>query len=636
MAVDLIGAYQSWDKRILSPAQVSQFARALDATGPRSAKTYHVGDTLCGAADEGRRWQPYIAPDGSHVLFAGFIDNRRQLAFELGISPRSDGNLYAAGLAVWGDAIDIRAAGEFATITVRPNDKPVRLSRSPIGAPPLHYWHDRERFIVASIVNAIFATGEVEQRIDHQKIADTLFLNYNEGVRSWFEGVCRLPCGHRAIATPDGVVTEQYYDLSKLPKIRLKDDRHYEETATELLQQAVDAALDGFSRPAICLSGGFNSQAVAAFMVRSRPAQSIEAFTSVPEAGWDGAVHPDRFGNERPHVEALAAEYSEIRPHWIDAAGLSFDHNLSSMFLLAGAPPRNAMNLHWIHEAYAKARSTGCDVMLNGNFGNVTFSFSGDGALPSMARRGQWARLWREAGYLSWSLARTRLHVLATHALLPLVPDWFHAGLKRLGVVKVNDPFERWCPLAPTYAKVMKVKPRARTFGFDPNFRRYASTSEWRIAALTLMSQDSADIYQAFDLLHGMETRDPTRHRPLVEFCLGIPDDQYLRNGQSRWLARRMLAGLVPDMVLSETRIGQQSADWHLRLGRQRHELIAEIEQLQGNDHVAEMLNLGPLREALIDWPQSSDGPSAARLSLALPRALATARFVRFVEGSNS
>ena len=153
---------------------------------------------------------------------------------------------------------------------------------------------------------------------------------------------------------------------------------------------------------------------------------------------------------------------------------------------------------------------------------------------------------------------------------------------------------------------------------------------------LTLPGQDLADIYQAFDLIHGIETRDPTSYRPLIEFCLGIPDEQYLRGGVTRRLARRMLKGHVPDMVLNETRTGLQTADWHLRLGRQRGELIAEIDRLCEDESVSEMLDLDGLRQSLADWPQVPRGPAISRLALALPRALATARFIRFVEGRNA
>jgi hypothetical protein len=37
----------------------------------------------------------------------------------------------------------------------------------------------------------------------------------------------------------------------------------------------------------------------------------------------------------------------------------------------------------------------------------------------------------------------------------------------------------------------------------------------------------------------------PAFDRRLVEFCIGVPEDQYLRNGCDRWLIRRAMKGVT-------------------------------------------------------------------------------------------
>lgn len=77
---------------------------------------------------------------------------------------------------------------------------------------------------------------------------------------------------------------------------------------------------------------------------------------------------------------------------------------------------------------------------------------------------------------------------------------------------------------------------------------------------------ESGDLHQALELLHGIPVRNLPAWPPLVEFCAAIPDVQYLRDSVPSWLARRMLTGRLPDMVLAESWRGQQAADWPLRL----------------------------------------------------------------------
>ena len=62
-------------------------------------------------------------------------------------------------------------------------------------APPLHVWRGRGKLIISSVARVIFASGEARAEVDDQKIADTLFLNYEEEARGWYKGVSRVPLG---------------------------------------------------------------------------------------------------------------------------------------------------------------------------------------------------------------------------------------------------------------------------------------------------------------------------------------------------------------------------------------------------------------------------------------------------------
>jgi len=124
---------------------------------------------------------------------------------------------------------------------------------------------------------------------------------------------------------------------------------------------------------------------------------------------------------------------------------------------------------------------------------------------------------------------------------MPLLPRGLWERINRLRHGAAEDPFDSWCPMDRDYAEQMNVSARATAVGFDPLFRPPALSREWRAKVLTMAWGEGTDTMLAMEIIHGIPSRDPTSYRPLVEFCVGIPDDQYLRNGVRRWLAKRML-----------------------------------------------------------------------------------------------
>lgn len=632
----MIAVYFSWIDYSLDTELIHRFRATLESGHKLGVQLSTFNNVIVAKTTHQRNWRPTRTPRGEIVLFDGYIDNRKELKSSLGEQLQDDGDLYAAAYATWGDDADLKIIGQFSVILFHQDEKIVRLVRSPLTAPPLHIWNDRDRLIVASTPRAIFATGEVTQELDEQKIADSLVLNFYEEERSWFKNVRRLPVGSRAVVTRGDIQVRRYYDLTTLPEINLARDEDYVEAANLLFEEATRAALAGFSTPAATISGGYDSQAVAAYALRQLDGKPLLGLTSVPESGWDGRIERGGFGDESTHVAALAAMYPALETIKIDAKGLYLDHKLNAMFMLANGPPQAAGNLHWIHEVWARAKSSGCDVVLTGQMGNGSFSFAGDGALPSWFLKGEWRKLFRELKATRGRFPQLRSFISQT--LMPLLPKSIWLSMQRMRHGPMDDPYESWCPINRDYATENRVEERAIDMGHDIFFQPLKSSRAWRAAMFNNAPAEMGDIMQGLELIHGIPSRDPTAYRPLVEFCLRIPDDQYLRNGQRRWLSRRMLKGKIPDLVLDEKRMGLQSADWHLRMGRQLDALKAEIDNLAEDPAMAHRLNLPSLKKALDEWPSETPlgTPLAWRLQLAISRGLVTARFINYVEGKNT
>jgi asparagine synthase (glutamine-hydrolysing) len=127
----------------------------------------------------------------------------------------------------------------------------------------------------------------------------------------------------------------------------------------------------------------------------------------------------------------------------------------------------------------------------------------------------------------------------------------------------------------------------------------------------------------------GIDERDPTADRRLIEFCLSMPIDMLLKGGERRPLARAALADRLPPQLLDEKRKGYQAADWHEGLTRHLGEVRDLIEQIGRHETAASIVDVPTLRALAANWPQRGwDDPVVmARYRVALLVGLSAGHF---------
>jgi len=123
----------------------------------------------------------------------------------------------------------------------------------------------------------------------------------------------------------------------------------------------------------------------------------------------------------------------------------------------------------------------------------------------------------------------------------------------------------------------------------------------------------------------------------LLEFCLAVPMEQFLREGMLRALAQNALADRVPKFILDERRKGLQGADWHEHLTPVRSEITAELARLESSPPAVRALDLPRLRRLVENWPSGGWERDSVVSSyrLALLRGISTGHFLRRATGGN-
>ena len=593
---------------------------------------------LRSSAAKSRSWRPTTLPSGSLVVFHGYFDNASSIAADLGEPISDPGLLYGLAVERWADDADRRILGEYCALVVDPGERFVRVCRSPLRAPPLYYSHSEQLVAAASVPRALFAAG-VHERLDETRLADSGLMNFSDQEASWFEGIARVPLGCAIELRPGKPrKLDKYYDPLSVAPVQVDSDAACIAQVSRLLDEAVRTCLNGFSRPGVTLSGGLDSPQIAVRAVANlRNGQKLPTFTFHPEKGYDGIAPPDMIGNERPIVEAFAAMHPQIDPHFTANEGYAHDHRLTDIFHAMGGAPTGLCNMYVFHGLFSGAARESCDVLLVSDWGNYAFSDKGAWGFVEYLLKGRWRQLWMALRSHN-SLKRPILRSFIARSLQPLLPNWLWLLARKLIFPDRSSLLDLMQPFSRHYRQASGADRRLADAGLL--YERYQPWNSVHARRLLLQNDDgeAAEIYQAFEQLYGVAQRDPMAYRPLVEYCWGLPTKMFMRDGQMRWLAKQMAKGIMPEAQRANRLHGRWDADWHVRIGRRRGQILAEFDRLQSNDRFAAMFDLQKLTAALEDWPAQTetDAQKYYPLEFAVPRVLMTARFIDYVEGRNT
>lgn len=582
----------------------------------------------------GPAWCPATTPGNLTAIFHGWLDNLVELAAELGHSGSDQAEVYAAAVERWGRDADSRCHGSYCAIVERA-DGAIRLSRSPWAAPPLTYATNALGAVVASVPRVLFAAGH-PQTLDLPRLGDNLFYNLTLSEDGWYRDTFRVPYGAIVTLTPQGATTDRWYDPCALPEIHLARDEDYPDAVAELLGRAVELALRPAKRPAMALSGGLDSSIVADEILRRMPRGNLlRSFTAVPDRGWDGIAPPGMFGDERGWVERFATQHPNLQPTFLDRPGGGFDDGLQPMLAAMGIAPRNLANGSFYHAIGKAAADAGCDWLLTAELGNVGLSNDGRWSYVEFLTSGRWRQLYRTMAARSDD-PRPIWRRIAALSILPLLPKSFREAIRGMIHPDRRDPHSLLSMLRPDAVTRLKLTERAGVAGRVTG--EYHRTRAENIRyAYDQGDVEGGEVWQGFEQVHGLRVRDVTAYRPLLEFCLGLPTDQLVRDGTDRFLARRLAKGRMPEEQRLNSRYGRHNADWHARLTPRRAELRAEAERFRENPVLAGLLDIDRLIALLDDWPDHTplDPTVALPREVAITRAIQAARFTHFVSGRN-
>jgi asparagine synthase (glutamine-hydrolysing) len=616
-------------QQVYAPASIS-----LRCTGAAA-----LGRRLFSLLPEDRFDHGPVASSGDKRLLVADVrlDNREELASAAGIAPAdlrlmSDAALLMGALDKWDEEAVDRLVGDFAFALWDADRQRLTMARDFMGQRPLHYHRGRDFFALASMPKGLHALPEIPVAPDRRATADFLALMPETGTETFFEGIEKVRPGHVVLVTRNGVSSRRYWDPQ--PRLlRLPKPEDYAEALREHLDRAVATRLRGADgHVAAHLSGGLDSSAVAATAARLlAPSGRVSAFTAVPRPGYVAEGVGEAIPDEGPLAALVAQLHPNMEHFTISTEGKSQLDALDRSFYLYERPVLNLCNGVWHDAILDAARERRLSVILTGAAGNMSFSYSGMYLLPQLLAKGYLLTLAREA----WLLRRNgmRLRTIGSQALGPFLPNAIWQGINRLR--KRGRGLSEYSMLSKARASKLKIEERAAERGLDVAYRPRMNAFATRLWVLGRV--DTGNYNKGMLGGWGIDMRDPTADRNLVEFCLSVPPEQYLSHGVNRALARNAFADRLPQQVLNERLKGYQAADWHEGLASAQEQVRQELKALQRCPAASEALDIRAMEELVDNLPANGwhQQRTTRQYRLALLRGISGGNFLRKASGSN-
>jgi asparagine synthase (glutamine-hydrolysing) len=588
--------------------------------------------------------QPVAVAGGTGALVADIrLDNRAELAEALGLAPTAAARLADSAVLAhawdrWGEDCVDRLVGDFAFIVWDRNSRSVFCARSPSGNRPLFYHCGQDFIAIASMPKGLFALAEVPRTIDADYLGAFL-ANLPTGgdgnpfaERSFYTGIAKLPAGASLDCALGPPRIRSHWSPESALAVRYRRDADYVERANELFDQAVAARLRAIGPIGSQVSSGLDSTTVSIFAATRLAAagERLHAFTAVPRPGEAAALAAHLMADEGPLAAMALAPFGNIEHHRIAYPSGSLLDTIERCLRASDELVRNPCNLPWIEGIEQAAQARGIRVMLTGATGNATLSFEG---------RARFRALMLERRYAAW----LREALLYAHRRRGA---WWRLGVPLHSTISAARRRDYDAAARPIWTELGSATPLNADFiarhGLEE--RRSERLRDWSDQRLMstgqarMMRYGDAGPYSAGAIMaYGIDYRDPTGDRRLVEFCVGLPLDQYLKHGEDRRLVRRMMRGRLPDAILHGRVRGLQGVGWLANMHAARAAIIDEVQGLRQVPIGPEMFAIDEL-EALarsIPGGAPADLADIARFRHKLLHGVAAARFIRHVGGGD-
>lgn len=500
--------------------------------------------------------QPMHSADERFVLaFNGEVYNHADLRCDLGklgheFRGHSDTEVLLAAIQHWGiEATLPKLIGMFAFAMWDRRERTLTLVRDAVGIKPLYYGWQSGRFLFGSELKALRAHPEFSAEIDRAALSSYLHHCYVPAPQTIYCGISKLPPGTMLTVSAELRDAEPiaWWTMARAAEGGLQNpfSGSDEEAIDELerhvldsvgLRMLADVPVGAF------LSGGIDSSTVAALM-QAQSSRPIRTFSiGFEEAGYDEAPHAKavakHLGTDHTECYVTPAEARDVIPR------------LPSLF----------------DEPFADSSQIPTFLVSQIARRDVTVCLSGDGGDELFCGYDRYARLRRLWEKVAWCPRPIRWTAGRGASLLAALLPAGVGRKERLAMVgellvaadgvdvytRFHSHWHNHRELVIGGDDALRKRPTRRLIGLGADFGDQVTF----VDSVTYLPDDILVKVDRASMGVGLEARVPLLDQRVVEFAWRVPMAMKVRDGQTKWLLRRVLDRYVPTELIERPKMG--------------------------------------------------------------------------------
>ena len=489
--------------------------------------------------------QPVVDDTGQLVITADArIDNRDELISTLEVDRHHKGEISDAELILkayekWGQACPEKLLGDFAFAIWDGREHRLFCARDPIGIKPFYYYLDGKRFLWASEPRQIFQDAAISRQPNLCLVGRYLLNDFSEREETLYVGVRRLPPAHSLICNTEEIQKRRYWDIDPAKEIRYPTDGEYTEHFLALFRDAVKSRLRSSGPVGAWLSGGLDSSSIVCM------AQKLYQEEALESKGFEtfSIVFDELPCDERPYIEAVVRKWG-LTSHSFLYERNSAAVDMQKLDCYPGVFYDPA--LFMLGPAQESAARHGFKVILSGVGGDDLLA-TGFYHLADLLRRLRIRDLVAQIKGDTVTYGTRPLNLLLDHAFKPLIPHPLKMALRGLLKAFRGNGISPW--MNADFVKRFRLKEHLRRV---PSLRRFPTLAQGQIyhhLGFGWNNNVGLAVIDRFAARSSLEWRYPFFDRRVVEYLLGIPEEQRWWRDRPKTILRNAMRDVLPEAV---------------------------------------------------------------------------------------